>query len=172
MKNLDYEPSHFLSGNIDDGNVESSMRWIVDLNEKGIETKCTLYINSEGGSVNDAFALADIIRISKTPISTVAIGNLMSSALLIFSAGFTTSRGVSKNTSIMMHQFNHEYSGKYHDMKSYAKEIDRINDRMVDLIHINSNLTQDDVKRIIVTPTDVWFTANDLVHYGIADYVF
>ena len=72
----------------------------------------------------------------------------------------------------MMHQFNHEYSGKYHDMKSYAKEIDRINDRMVDLIRVNSNLTQDDVKRIVVTPTDVWFDANDLVHYGIADYIF
>lgn len=172
MKKLEHEPSHFLSGTIDENNVESAMKWIVDLNEKGIGTVCTLYINSDGGSVNDAFALADIMRISKTPISTVAIGSLMSSALLIFAAGFTTARSVSKNTSIMMHQFNHEYSGKYHDMKSYALEIDRINDRMVDLIHIHSNLTQDDVKRIIVTPTDVWFTANDLVHYGIADYIF
>ena len=72
----------------------------------------------------------------------------------------------------MMHQFNHEYNGKYHDMKSYTKELDRINDRMVDLIHINSNLTEDDVKRIIVTPTDSWFSANELVNYGIADYIF
>ena len=172
MKKLEHEPSHFLSGTIDEHNVESAIKWIVDLNTKGIGTVCTLYINSDGGSVNDAFALADIMRISKTPIGTVAIGNLMSSALLIFAAGFTTARSVSKNTSIMMHQFNHEYAGKYHDMKSYAKEIDRINDRMIDLININSNLTQDDVKRIIVTPTDVWFTANDLVNYGIADYVF
>ena len=172
MKRIDYEHSHFLSGTIDGDNVESAIRWIVDLNHKGVGTICTLYINSDGGSVNDAFALSDIMRTSKTPIATVAIGSLMSSALLIFSSGFTTTRSVSINTSIMMHQFNHEYSGKYHDMKSYAKEIDRINDRMVDLIRVNSNLTQDDVKRIVVTPTDVWFDANDLVHYGIADYIF
>jgi ATP-dependent Clp protease protease subunit len=171
-KTLDFESSHILSGNIDESNVETAMRWIIDLNNKGVDSLVTLYINSEGGSVNDAFALADMIRISKTPIGTVALGSLMSSAFLIFSSGFTSSRGVSKNTSIMMHQFNHEYNGKYHDMKSYAKELDRINDRMIELIHINSNLTEDDVKRIIVTPTDSWFAANELVNYGIADYIF
>lgn len=170
MKKLDYESTHIISGTIDEINVEAAIRWIIDLNIKGVDSLCTLYINSAGGSVNDAFALADIIRTSKTPISTKAVGNLMSSALLIFSSG--ESRGVSKNTSIMMHQFNHDYSGKYHDMKSYSEEIDRINDRMVNLIHVNSDLSQDDVKRIVVTPTDVWFDANDLVHYGIADYIF
>jgi len=96
MKKLEHEPSHFLSGTIDEHNVESAIKWIVDLNAKGIGTVCTLYINSDGGSVNDAFALADIMRISKTPISTVAIGSLMSSALLVFAAGFTTARSVSK----------------------------------------------------------------------------
>ena len=171
MKN-DYESFHIMSGNIDEHNVESAIRWIIESNLKNVTKSIALYINSDGGSLNDAFGLIDIIRTSKTPVSTIAVGNLMSSAFLIFISGKKSLRGVAKNTSIMSHQFNHEFTGKYHDMNAYSKEIDRINERMIDLVSDCSNLSKDDVKKFIVTPTDSWLTSNDLVYYELADYIF
>ncbi len=174
MKKVDFESFHILSGDIDEHNVESAIRWIIESNIKKIEKPIALYINSDGGNLNDAFGLTDMIRTSKTPVATIALGNLMSSAFLIFISGKQGYRGVAKNTSIMSHQFNHEFTGKYHDMKAYSKEIDRINQRMIDLVSDCSydTLTKNDAKKFIVTPTDSWLTPDDLIYYNLADYIF
>jgi ATP-dependent Clp protease protease subunit len=171
-KILDYDRSHILSGNIDENNVESAIRWIVDLNHKKVKLPVSLYINSEGGSVNDAFALIDVMRVSAVPIATIGIGNIISSAFMIFASGTKGHRSISKNTSIMIHQFNHDFGGKYHDIKAFSQEFDRINKRMIGVLHDGSNLSENDVKKYLLGPTDTWMDGNQLKEYGVADYVF
>lgn len=46
-----------------------------------------IMINSRGGTVPDAFAIINIIRTSKTPICTYAVGSCSSCAVLILIAG-------------------------------------------------------------------------------------
>ena len=178
MKNIE-EPSfdeynQFITGNIDGDNIEKTIRWIMT----GTKNKWTehpimnLYINSDGGNLTDAFALMDVMRTAPVIISTIGMGNLMSSAFMIFAAGKRGHRAIAKNTSIMIHQFNHEYAGKYHDMKSYAAEIDRINDRMVVELSRTSGMTEKEVKTKLLKPSDVWLTAEQLVELGFADHVF
>ena len=131
-----------------------------------------LYINSEGGSLIDAFALVDVMRTSPVPIATVGMGNLMSSAFMIFAAGTKGQRAIARNTSIMVHQFNSDYTGKYHDMKMYAEEIDRINYRMTAELARTSKLNEVEVTSKLLKPSDVWLSAEQLVHLGIADIIF
>jgi ATP-dependent Clp protease protease subunit len=165
--------NHFLTGNVDGESIEKAIRWILmGARKPSPEHPMKLHINSDGGNLTDAFALMDVMRTSPVPIATVGMGNLMSSAFMIFAAGAKGRRAIAKNTSIMIHQFNHEYMGKYHDMKAYAEEIDRINYRMVAELSRTSGLTRQEVGTKLLNPSDVWLTAEQLVELGFADIIF
>ena len=165
--------NHFLTGNVDGESIEKAIRWILmGAQNPSPEHPMKLYINSDGGNLTDAFALMDVMRTSPVPIATVGMGNLMSSAFMIFAAGTKGQRAIAKNTSIMIHQFNHEYAGKYHDMKAYAEEIDRINYRMVAELSRTSGLSEKEVGIKLLMPSDVWLTAEQLVELGFADIIF
>ena len=177
MKNIEEitfdDHNHFLTGNVDGESIEKAIRWImVGAQNPSPEHPMKLYVNSDGGNLTDAFALMDVMRTSPVPIATVGMGNLMSSAFMIFAAGTKGQRAIGKNTSIMIHQFNHEYAGKYHDMKAYAEEIDRINYRMVAELSRTSKLTEQEVGIKLLKPSDVWLTAEQLVELGFADIIF
>ena len=165
--------NHFFTGNVDGESIEKAIRWIM-MGSQNPSPKypMKLYVNSDGGNLTDAFALMDVMRTSPVPIATVGMGNLMSSAFMIFAAGTKGQRAIAKNTSIMIHQFNHEYAGKYHDMKAYAEEIDRINYRMVAELARTSGLTEQEVGTKLLKPSDVWLTAEQLVELGFADIIF
>ena len=98
----------------------------------------TLYINSTGGSLNDSFALIDMMRNSKCPIRTVGIGSICSAAFMIFSSGSKGQRYIAKNTSIMCHQYSDDIEGKHHDIKSRFKEIELTNTRMINILKDNT----------------------------------
>ena len=165
--------NHFITGDINGESIEKTIRWIlIGARKPSSEHPMKLHINSDGGNLTDAFALIDVMRTSPVPIATVGMGNLMSSAFIIFAAGVKGRRAIAKNTSIMIHQFNHEYMGKYHDMKAYAEEIDRINYRMVAELSRTSGLTEQEVGTKLLKPSDVWLTAEQLVELGFADVIF
>jgi ATP-dependent Clp protease protease subunit len=165
--------NHFLTGNVDGESIEKAIRWILmGARKPSPEHPMKLHINSDGGNLTDAFALMDVMRTSPVPIATVGMGNLMSSAFMIFAAGAKGRRAIAKNTSIMIHQFNHEYMGKYHDMKAYAEEIDRINCRMVTELARTGKLNEQEVGTKLLNPSDVWLTAEQLVGLGFADVIF
>jgi len=165
--------NHFLTGEINGESVEKAIRWIImGAENPSPQHPMKLYINSEGGSLIDAFALVDVMRTSPVPIATVGMGNLMSSAFMIFAAGTKGQRAIARNTSIMVHQFNSDYTGKYHDMKMYAEEIDRINYRMTAELARTSKLNEVEVTSKLLKPSDVWLSAEQLVHLGIADIIF
>jgi len=165
--------NHFFTGNVDGESIEKAIRWILmGARKPSLEHPMKLHINSDGGNLTDAFALIDVMRTSPIPIATVGMGNLMSSAFMIFAAGTLGKRAIARNTSIMIHQFNHEYMGKYHDMKAYAEEIDRINYRMVVELSRTSGLTEEYVQTKLLNPSDVWMSAEKLVELGFADIIF
>ena len=118
--------AHFLSGSIEPTVIEAASRWLLYAKFNKIEKPLTLHINSEGGNLGDAIGLTDLMLGVGVPVRTLAYGNLMSAAFVIFAAGEKGYRAVGKNTTIMIHQFNDEMGGKYHDMRAYAKELSLI----------------------------------------------
>ena len=161
-----------LNGDITDENIGQAIRWLIYENASDDEKELTLYINSTGGLLNDAFALIDMMRHSKHTIKTVGLGNVMSSAFLIFSAGTKGYRYIAKNASILSHQYSEEMSeSKHHDIKSFAKECDYTNERMVTLLKECSDLSASEIRRKLLPASDVWLKAEDLVDLGLADYI-
>jgi ATP-dependent Clp protease protease subunit len=161
----------FLCGEINEENIKSVMQWLVFENLDNKSKILQLYINSEGGSLYDAFGLIDMMQSSTHPIRTIAVGTLMSAAFLIFSAGAKGERYIYKNTGIMCHQFYTGTDGKYHDIKAQAKENDYCNERMIKILQKASDLEIITIKKKLLQPSDAYFKAEELVDLGIADHI-
>ena len=123
-----------LSENISEKSVEAAITQIMninyddDLKEQDYmdwERKpIYLFINSFGGSVYNGLALVDIIKTSKTPIYTVALGSAMSMGLWIYSAGYK--RLVGENATLMFHDISTNIHDKAEGIKQEVKELERL----------------------------------------------
>jgi len=79
--------THVIAGEIDSESIALAMRWMIYENTSPIQKTLTLYINSVGGDLFDGLGLIDLMRSSKHVIRTVGVGNVMSTAFLIFCSG-------------------------------------------------------------------------------------
>jgi ATP-dependent Clp protease protease subunit len=162
---------HFLTGEVEEENIENAIKWIVyeNLICGNSPKTLTMYINSSGGNLNDSLGLIDIMRTSQCPIRTIGIGSICSAAFMIFSSGTKGERYIAKNTSIMCHQYTDGMEGKHHDIKSRFKEVELTNTRMIEILKENTGLETRTIKSKLLCPTDVWLTAEELIELGIAD---
>jgi ATP-dependent Clp protease protease subunit len=164
--------THFLTGDIEEENIKRAIQWIAYENMEDDKDKVlTLYINSYGGDLYQAFGLIDMMRISKYPVATIGVGSIMSAAFMIFAAGQKGRRMITRNAGIMCHQFSDYTEGKFHDLKSQAKANDICNQRMVDILREASGLSDRIIKSKLLGPTDVWLTPEELVKLKIADRI-
>lgn len=164
--------THYIYGEINSENIAEAIKWILYENLQAKEQKTlTLYINSIGGDLYDAFALIDVMRSSPHIIRTVGIGAVMSSAFLILSAGTQGERWASGNASFMSHQYSDNLSGKHHDLKATMKDGELMNQRMINLLKTTTGLPASKVRSKLLPPTDVYLTAQEVIDLGVADHL-
>ena len=130
-----------------------------------------LLINSPGGEVHSAFALIDTIKGSRIPIYTYGLGEIASCGLLTFIAGEKGKRFITRNTSILSHQFFWGTIGKEHELFAAVKEFDNTKQRIVEHYKRCTGMTEANIKKYLLPPEDVWLTAKEAVKYGIADEI-
>ena len=162
---------HFLTGEINEENVNECVKWIVFENLDAIEKVLTLYVNSSGGDLYQAFALIDIMRNSKHVVRTVGIGSVMSAAFLIFASGDHGERHIAANTGIMCHQFSGGTDAKFHDLKAEMKENELLNKKMVEILKNATGLAPSRIKTKLLPASDVYLTAQEAIELGIADHL-
>jgi ATP-dependent Clp protease protease subunit len=163
----------FLTGEIEEENVNKCIKWITYEN---LITKAdkilTLYINSSGGDLYQAFGLIDVMNTSSYPIRTIGIGSVMSAAFLIMASGSKGERYIAENTGIMCHQFAGGGADvKFHDLKAEMKENDLLNQKMVDILVASTGKVPSYIKKRLLPPTDVYMTAAEMVEHGAADHI-
>jgi ATP-dependent Clp protease, protease subunit len=163
---------HFLVGEIAEENIAECVKWIVYENFDTAKSKVlTLYINSTGGNLYDAFALIDVMRTSHHPVRTISVGTAMSAAFLIFAAGAPGERYAAKNASFMCHQFTENMDAKYHDLKATMRENDICNQKMVDILKEATGMAPSVIKKKLLPASDVYLTAEELIELGVADHL-
>ena len=167
------DTNYFLVGSIESDNVMNVVKWIYQANQNDkVEGPINLYINSEGGQVCDAYALIDVMRSSRKPVATIGMGVICSAAFMILAAGAKGHRKLGKNTSVMMHQLNHDWGGNYADLKSLGAEIDYHHKRMIKILEESTGLDKQGVQDNFLRPTDRWFTSQEVVKLGVVDKIF
>ncbi len=163
--------THFLVGEISEDNVNECIKWITYENLDSKDKVLTLYINSTGGDLYQAFALIDVMNSSTHSIRVIGIGAVMSAAFLIFASGTKGERFAAQNTSFMCHQFSAGVEAKYHDIKAEMKENESLNAKMVQILKDATGLIPSKIKTKLLPASDVYLTAQEVVEFGVADYI-
>ncbi len=161
-----------LFGGIDTDKVEQVIRFILAHNCMPKKKKfITLVVNSEGGDLNDAFALIDVITHSPIPVHTLGLGMISSAGLMIFMAGTKGERSLTPNTHIMSHQWSGTFEGKMHELVSAQEDFRQTTQRMMNHYATHSTLSMTEIHTHLLPAHDVYLTAEQAVQMGIADRI-
>jgi ATP-dependent Clp endopeptidase proteolytic subunit ClpP len=158
---------------IDMASAEEVIKFILERNLmlEDRPSEIRLILNSPGGETQSAFAITDVMEASSIPIWTYGLGNLQSAALAIFIAGKKGHRYITKNTSILSHQFAWMTVGKEHELVAAKKEIDLTTLRVQDHYKKYTKQPITTIKKVLLPPQDVWLSANEAKKYGCADVI-
>jgi ATP-dependent Clp protease, protease subunit len=153
--------------------IKPIIEWILVENHvaKKKKKELLLMICSDGGSMEDAFALIDVMKASSVPIKTVGLGSVASSGLLIFLAGAPGRRILTPNTSILSHQYSWGSDGKHHELFAITKEFGLAQKRMVQHYQETTGLDEETIKTKLLPPNDVYLSADEALELGICDFI-
>jgi ATP-dependent Clp protease protease subunit len=153
--------------------IKPIIEWILVENHvaKKKKKELLLMICSDGGSMEDAFALIDVMKASSVPIKTVGLGSVASSGLLIFLAGAPGRRILTPNTSILSHQYSWGSDGKHHELFAITKEFGLAQARMVQHYQETTGLDEETIKTKLLPPNDVYLSADEALELGICDFI-
>ena len=160
-------------GEVAEDTIKPIIEWILVENHvvKKKKKELLLMICSDGGSMENAFALIDVMKSSSIPVKTVGLGSIASSGLLIFLAGTKGRRVLTPNTSILSHQYSWGSDGKHHELWAVTKEFGLAHERMVQHYQESTGLDEETIKTKLLPANDVYLSAEEALALGICDYI-
>jgi ATP-dependent Clp protease, protease subunit len=164
---------YHLWGEITSESAQEASEFILSMNIKPTKQvkHVTLIINSEGGSLTDAFALIDVMQHSKLPVHTLALGQVSSAGLMVFMAGSRGHRLITPNTMIMSHQWSGSVQGKAHELLSAHQDMQITTARVLAHYCKYTQQSEQTILTQLLPPHDVYLTASQAVELGIADRI-
>ncbi|MGX7576467.1 ATP-dependent Clp protease proteolytic subunit [Candidatus Vidania fulgoroideorum] len=158
----------FITGVIDDylaNSIVCQIIYLDNINNKDIQ----VYINSPGGSIYSGLAIYDVMKNSKSKISTICYGLAASMGAFLLSCGEKGRRFCTKNSRIMIHQPIGGIKGQAKDIKIHYKEIYYLKKK---ISKIFSNNTGKSVKKINKDiDRDNYMSPKKAKKYGIIDII-
>lgn len=125
----------------------------------------TVYINSPGGDVDSGFAIYDMIRFVKSPVTVVGMGLVASAAALIYLAVDKKRRLSFPNATYLIHQPLSQLKGTAIDLDIYAQKLESLRDKLDAII---ASATGKDKEAVTFdTERDHWLSAEEALEYGI-----
>lgn len=122
-------------------NEESALKFTTDMQaarNAGMSVIPVL-IDSYGGEVYSLLSMVDTIRsyAQDTPVATIVAGKAMSCGAILFSCGTEGYRFMGPNATLMIHDVASAGRGKVEEIKADAKETDRLNDMIYEMMAKN-----------------------------------
>jgi ATP-dependent Clp protease protease subunit len=153
-----------LSGEIDKSLAERVIRQLLlleDLNDEPVR----VFIDSPGGDADAGFAILDMMRFVKPPVTTIGMGLVASAGALILLAAPKERRLGLPNSHYLIHQPLSGMRGAATDIEIHAREIERIHDRINTLI---AQETGKSLKQVVKdTDRDFWMNSEEAQSYGL-----
>lgn len=159
----------FLGTEIDDEVANSIVAQLLLLDSENSEKDIMLYINSPGGVITAGMAIFDTMKLIKSPVSTICLGDAASMGAFLLSAGTKGKRLALPNARIMIHQPLGGAQGQATDIEIEAKEILRMKTMLTQLLSEHTGQTFEKVKED--TERDNFMTASEALEYGLIDKI-
>lgn len=130
-------------------------------------------IDSYGGEVYSLMSMIASIKRSELPIATIVEGKAMSCGVILFSCGTKGYRYITEDATLMIHDVSSGNWGKNAEIKSGAKETERLNEKIYEILAENSNKTEKWFnKKINKKGRADWFIeAQEAIDLGLADKI-
>ena len=132
-----------------------------------------MIVSTEGGNVQDMFAIYDCVRdVRKNcDIHTLGIGKVMSAGILLLASGTPGKRTVGKYCRLMMHSVKGAHFGSLKELESDIREVRWYQEQFIKALAEETKLSYKELKAIFPRKSDTYFDALQAVEWGIADEV-
>lgn len=158
-----------ISGPVDDKMLREATIRCLAMEQKDAKRPITVFINSPGGSADAGFAIYDLLRFVKPPVTTVVNGLCASAGILIHLAGDKKRRFCLPESRFMIHQPSTMGRGTASDLDITAKEILKLRDRYNKIIAEACGKSPEDV--LEAARRDFWLDAGQALEYGLVTKV-
>jgi ATP-dependent Clp protease protease subunit len=128
-----------------------------------------IIINSQGGHVESADTIFDMINYISAPVKTIGTGWVASAGTLIFSAPPKKQRYCLPNTRFLIHQPSGGIGGQATDISIEAREIIKTRERLNKIL---AGQTGQPIEKIRTdTDRNFWMTAEEAKEYGLVGHI-
>jgi ATP-dependent Clp protease protease subunit len=159
----------FLGTPIDETTANLIVAQLLFLDSDNSKKDISIYINSPGGSVYDAFAIYDTINYIKSDVQTIAVGMAASAAAFLLSSGTKGKRFALPLSKIMIHQPSSGTRGKVTDMEIDLEESIKTKKQLEEILAKNTG--QKPSKIHTDMERDYYMSAAEAKTYGLVDNV-
>ena len=159
----------FLWGQVDDKSAKHVIDRMMLLEARDPGKEITFIINSPGGYVTSGFAIYDVMKSLKSPVSTVCMGLAASMGSILLSAGEKGKRYIHPNAKVMIQQPSGGARGPSADIEIQANEIIKTKEIGAKILAENCGQSFDKIMKDF--NRDYWMNADESVKYGIVDGV-
>lgn len=142
-----------------------------DANNISIEDRkeITLMVHSYGGQLDAAFAMIDVMNLSKTPIKTVNVNAAMSAGALIFLNGHKGKRYCMPMSTALIHEGSGGSRGTYEQVQAQNENYKKMMDMMKDNIKKHTTISSQTLGRW--KNKEIYLYAEDQIKYNLADHI-
>jgi ATP-dependent Clp protease, protease subunit len=163
--------SIYLWGVVDDRSAKDVVTklLLLEADKPGEEIK--FFISSPGGSVTSGMVIYDMMKLIKSPVSTICMGLAASMGSILLSAGEKGRRFIFPNGEVMIHQpsLGGHIQGVSADMEIHAEQILRTKEMGAKILADNTGQTIERIRKDF--ERDYWMDAEKSIEYGIVDKI-
>jgi ATP-dependent Clp protease protease subunit len=128
-----------------------------------------VYVNSPGGHVESGDSIHDMIKFIKPKVIIIGTGWVASAGALIFVSVPKERRLCLPNTRFLLHQPSGGTRGMASDIEIQAKEIIKMNKRLIKIFSTATGQTEEKIAKDI--DRDYWLSAEDAKSYGLVGQI-
>lgn len=150
--------------------VQYITRWNREDKDKPVEERqpIRIIIDCGGGSLSVSETLSNIIKMSKTPIYSVALGFVASGASVVHLS--CHKRFALPNTVFVLHKGScNGVSGTYDEIVSFARDYEKQIEMLMEFYTENTKYTEEEIEENI--QTDWYIRIDEAIEKGLVDEV-
>ena len=181
MEGINYERRNiYINEDIEETISKEVIRQIIEINaydeEQRIEDiyykadPINLFLTTSGGNVEEALAIYDIIKCSKTPVDIYVLGKCYSAGFVILGAG--KHRFAYPNARFMTHELSYNVSyNRLTTHEDYTNEFRESQKQVNKLILSDTNIPSEELKWHYEHKKDWFISAEEALRFGVIDKI-
>lgn len=161
----------FLTEDLTDTLASDIVATLLLKDHENSEKKITLFINSRGGDIRNAFMISDVMTMVHAPIETVCIGAAMDEAIILLAGGTFGMRLATPHAIMSATQLVHSFQmhADIPGAKAVFEQEKLDNQRLMEILSKTTKKLLSQVKKDF--DRRVFFNAKNALKYGFIDKI-